>query len=168
MRNKGAIILIFCLSALGLSLFLTDFWLGLRNSRYNWLIEEYECGYLPEHPCKGDFDGDGRLTHIELRRHHDALVELPPQFAGNKEEGVLNIFSLDNTLRTHVGVRSESGRARLIIYDGSRVAGAEAHGQRCIRLARRQMVGDERQQRLIRRSFQPWRLVMTRVPFTNG
>lgn len=116
---KGAIILIFFLTALGLGLFLTDLWLGLRNSRYNWLIEEYECGYLPEHPCKGDFDGDGRLTHIEVKRRHDALVELPPHFAGNKDEGVLNVFSLDNTLRTHVGVRNESGRARLIVYDGT-------------------------------------------------
>ena len=119
MRNKGAIISIFCLAALGFGLFLTDFWLGMRNSRYSQLIEEFECGYLPEDPCKGDFDGDGRLTQIELKRHHDALVELPPHFAGNKHEGVLNIFSLDNTLRTHVGVRSESGRAHLIIYDGS-------------------------------------------------
>ena len=70
-------------------------------------------------PCKADFDGDGRLTHIEVKRHHDAPVELPPQFVGNEEKAVLKVFSLDNTLRTHVAVRNEMGHARLIVYDGS-------------------------------------------------
>ena len=113
-------ILIFCLTALGLGLFIGDLWLALRDSRYNTLLQEFECGYYGEtQPCKADFDGDGRLTHIEVKRHHDAPVELPPQFVGNEEQAVLKVFSLDNTLRTHVAVRNEMGRARLIVYDAS-------------------------------------------------
>ena len=120
MKNKGAVILIFCVTALGLGLLLGDLWLALRDSRYSSLIEEFECGYYREtRPCKADFDGDGRLTHIEVKRHHDAPVELPPQFVGNEEKAVLNVFSLDNTLRTHVAVRNDLGQARLIVYDGS-------------------------------------------------
>jgi len=86
------------------------------------MIEEYECGYLPEQPCRADFDGDGRLTHIEVKRRY-APVEIPPPFSGSESKVVLNVFSQDNTSRTHVGVRNESGRARLIIYDATRWSG---------------------------------------------
>lgn len=105
---------------IGLGLLLSDLLLGLRNSRYSRLIDEYECGYLPERPCSGDFDGDGQLTHIEVKRRHDSPVEVPPPFSGSEANVVLNVFSQDNTSRTHVGVRNESGRARLIIYDATR------------------------------------------------
>lgn len=111
--------LILFLVLIGLGLFVCDLWLGLRNARYSRLIEEYECGYLPERPCRGDFDGDGQLTHIKVN-HRYAPVEVPPQFAGTEPEVVLNVFSQDNTSRTHVGVRKDSGRDRLIIYDATR------------------------------------------------
>jgi hypothetical protein len=120
MRKRPTTILIFSLTLIGLGLLLSDLWLGLRNSRYSQLIEEYECGYLPERACKGDFDGDGRLTNIEVKHRHDAPVEVPPPFLGSEPEVVLNVFSQDNTSRTHVGVRNESGRARLIVYDATR------------------------------------------------
>jgi hypothetical protein len=120
MRNEVAIILIFCFMALGLGLLLTDISLALLDSRYSRLIQKYECGYLPEQPCKADFDGDGQFTHIEVNRRHDAPVELPPRFAGNEREVVLNAYSIDNSSRTHVAVRNDAGHARLIIYDGTR------------------------------------------------
>jgi hypothetical protein len=123
MRKRRTAILISCLTAIGLGLLLLDLWLGLRNYRYSRLIEEYECGYLLEQPCRADFDGDGRLTQIEVKRRHDAPVEAPPRFSGIEPEVVLNVFSQDNTSRTHVGVRNESGRARLIIYDATRWPG---------------------------------------------
>jgi hypothetical protein len=123
MRNKAAIILIFCLATLGLSLLLSDVWLALRNSQYTELIQEFECGYPSEPSCKADFDGDGRLTQIVVRRRQDASVELPPRFAGNEQDVVLNGFSQDNTSRTHVAVRNASNGARLIIYDGTRWPG---------------------------------------------
>ena len=123
MRKRPTSILIFSLISIGLGLLLSDLWLGLRNSRYSRLIEEYECGYLPERPCSGDFDGDSQLTHIEVKPRRDAPVEVPPPFSGIESEVVLNVFSQDNTSRTHVGVRNESGRARLIIYDATRWPG---------------------------------------------
>ena len=119
MQKRRAALLISSLTAIGLSLLLLDLWLGLRNHRYSWLIKEYECGYLPEQPCRADFDGDGRLTHIDVKSRHDAPVEVPPRFSGSEAEVVLNVFSQDNTSRTHVGVRNESGGARLIIYDAT-------------------------------------------------
>jgi len=116
-------IAVFCLIACGVALLLGDLMLGLRNSRYNQLIGEYECGYLSDHPCEADFDGDGRFTHIEVNRRSDAAVELPPRFNGAEPNVVLNTFSLDNTARTHVGVRKESNGDRLIVYDGTRSPG---------------------------------------------
>jgi hypothetical protein len=124
MRKRRTAILISCLTAIGLALLLVDLCRGLRNYRYSQLIEKYECGYLQEQPCRADFDGDARLTHIDVKRRHDAPVEVPPRFSGNEPEVVLNVFSLDNTSRTHVGVRNESGLARLIIYDATRWPGS--------------------------------------------
>ncbi len=123
MRKRLTTILIFSLTLTGLGLLLSDLWLGLRNSRYGQLIEEYECGYLPERPCRGDFDGDGLVTHIEVKSRYDTPVEVPPAFSGSEPKAVLNVFSQDNSSRTHVGVRNESGRARLIIYDATRWPG---------------------------------------------
>ncbi len=122
MRNNATIILTVCFTALGLGLFLSDLLLALRNSRDTQLIQKYECGYLPQNPCKADFDGDGRLTHIEVNLRYDR-VELPPHFVGNEDEVVLNAFSQDNSSRTHVAVRNESDHARLMIYDGTRWPG---------------------------------------------
>jgi hypothetical protein len=120
MGKQPTTVLILLLILIGLGLLLSDLWLGLRNSRHSRLIEDYECGYFPAQPCRADFDGDGVITHIEVKRRYDAPVEVPPRFSGSEPEVVLNVFSQDNTSRTHVGVRSESGRARLIVYDATR------------------------------------------------
>lgn len=79
---------------------------------------------MPERPCSGDFDGDGRLTHIDVKLHNDAPAEVPPPFSGSEGNVVLNAFSQDNTSRTHVGVRNDLGLARLIIYDATRWPGS--------------------------------------------
>jgi hypothetical protein len=125
MRNKSATILVFSLTALALGLLVSDVWLAMREARYSQLRKEYECGYGSKDLCKADFDGDGLLTHIDVRRHYDRPVELPPTFVGSEQEVVLNVWSIDNTWRTHVAVRNESGHSRLIIYDGTRWPGHE-------------------------------------------
>lgn len=106
------------LVTLALVLLSGDLWLGIRSARHTKLIETYECGYLPEKPCEADFVGDGQLTRIEVNLQDDVPIELPPKFSGGTRALVLNTFFLDNSLRTHLGVRNEAGRARLIIYDG--------------------------------------------------
>lgn len=124
--NNGRVVWIVCLAVFGLALMLTDLVLAWLSFRDDQLIAAYECGYLPEQPCQADFDGDGRLTQIDVRRRHDAPVELPPSFQGTEPQVVLNVYSIDNTSRTHVGLRNEAGRARLIIYNGVKSPGQNA------------------------------------------
>jgi hypothetical protein len=113
-------ILIALIAPVSLALLLTDLWLAKRDYRYSQLIQKYECGYLPEQSCQADFDGDGHGTHIEINARAYAPIELPPRFVGNRQELMrLNIFSQDNTSRTHLAVRPEAHPARLLIYDGA-------------------------------------------------
>ena len=91
----------------------------VRNSRYSQLIEDYECGYYGEKPCEPDLNGDGQKGRIEIKYRGDAPAKLPPELTDEKQELLqLNAFSLDNTLRTHVAVRSEAGKARVLIWEG--------------------------------------------------
>lgn len=118
-RNTRSIILLTLVSALALALVVADMWLTFRDSRYSQLIEDYECGYYGEKPCEPDLNGDGRTGRIEIKSRGDAQAELPPELIDIGQELVrLNAFSLDNTLRTHVAVRSEAGKARLLIWEG--------------------------------------------------
>jgi hypothetical protein len=117
--------------ALAFALMCADIWLARRDARHNHLIENYECGYPGEKPCVGDFAGNGQTTRIRLSPQMDARLELPPLMIEGAPEFVLKIFSMDNTARTHVAVRHENGRARLIIYDGIQV-GQEAKPVRVV------------------------------------
>jgi hypothetical protein len=113
-------ILIALIATAALALLLTDLWLGERDYRYSKLVQKYECGYSQEQPCEADFDGDGHATHIEINARANAPIELPPRFVGSRQELMrLNIFSQDNTSRTHLAVRTEAHPARLLIYDGA-------------------------------------------------
>src|SRR6267143_1434047 len=113
-------ILIALIATVALVLLLTDLWLGERDYRYSQLVQKYECGYSQEQPCEADFDGDGHATHIEINARANAPIELPPKFVGSRQELMhLNIFSQDNTSRTHLAVRTEAQPARLLIYDGA-------------------------------------------------
>ena len=108
------------ITVLALALFLIDACLAAKNYRYNRLVREYECAYPEQSMCQADFDGDGRPTVIQIIPHADAYVELPPKFPeGSQGLLRLNVRDIDNTDKTHVAVRTEMGKARLLIYDGS-------------------------------------------------
>jgi hypothetical protein len=105
-------------TVLALALFLVDAWFTVKKHKYDRLILESECDSR-DHPCKADFDGDGQLTPIQIIRHADSYVDLPPKLADGQELIRLNVRSIDSTDRTHVAVSNETGAARLLIYDGS-------------------------------------------------
>jgi hypothetical protein len=118
-RSTSSTILLALVSACALTIFVTDVWLTLRDSRYSRLIEDYECGYYGK-PCEPDLNGDGQKGRIEIKYRGDALAQLPPELTDEKQELIqLNAFSLDNTLRTHVALRSEAGKARILIWEGT-------------------------------------------------
>jgi hypothetical protein len=95
--------------------------LASKDLRYSQTITKYEC---VQDNCAADFDADGRTGNLLIDRtssppsgsysarqawivvndSHRELLRLPFSYA-------------DSTLRTHVAIRNEIGRARLLIFD---------------------------------------------------
>jgi len=75
-----------------------------------------ECTYAP---CKVDFDGDAVPGSLFIDQ--GSPLEYYDSWLVATENGqeILRLphRRLDNTLRTHVGIRSEGGGIRLVIYD---------------------------------------------------
>jgi hypothetical protein len=120
MSNTGVHFLIALIGTAAVALLLTDLLLGERDYRYSKLVQRYECGYSQQQSCAADFDGDSHETQVEINARANAPLELPPRFVGSRQELLrLNIFSQDNSSRTHLAVRTETHPARLLIYDGA-------------------------------------------------
>jgi hypothetical protein len=93
----------------------------MKDARYDHLFDMYECGYYAQKPCEGDFNGDGRTGHILIDGHLNTPTELPPEVVDDRQDVFrLKVFSLDNTLRTHMAVREDTGGARLLVWEGVR------------------------------------------------
>lgn len=90
--------------------------LAHRLSTYAAIIERYEC---KRSVCEADFDGDGQPGSLSIDR-----VAPVPNFDSwwvvsdsNRELLRVPRRSLDNTIRTHVAIVSDSPPARLLVYD---------------------------------------------------
>ena len=117
-QNLGSKVLCSFIVALALVLLAIDLWFSSIDRRYSQLVENYECGYGGK-PCEPDFNGDGRPGRLEIKYRHDAPSELPPEVIDGTQELLrLHAFSMDNTARTHVAVKNEAGKARLLIWEG--------------------------------------------------
>lgn len=89
---------------------------GYRIHRYHVLLEKYECN---RDVCEGDFNGDGEPGTLSIDRTSPA-----PDFDSwlvvrdsGKELLRAPRRSIDNSLKTHVAVISESRPAHVIVYD---------------------------------------------------
>jgi hypothetical protein len=89
---------------------------GYRIQRYHALLEKYECN---RDVCEADFNGDGVPGTLSIDRTAPA-----PDFDSwlvvrdsGKELLREPRRSIDNSLKTHVAVISESRPARVIVYD---------------------------------------------------
>lgn len=109
-------------------------WAIGKDFRYSRLVSNYE---VQSPGGKADFDGDGIVGDIVFVRVSDELTNNSGRlrnfaFVVIKDRGEeLMRFPyrhLDGTRRTHVAVIRDSGRARLLIYDGLNLEGRPPNG----------------------------------------
>ncbi len=86
--------------------------LSAKDKLNDELVNRYEC---PSLPCGGDFDGDGTPGHVVREPYERSLVVID----GEQELLRLPFEVTAHTLRTHVAMRNEDAKARLLIYDGT-------------------------------------------------
>lgn len=102
------------------------FWLSAKDRHYDEILREIrdaqECSIQP---CKIDFDGDASPGLLLMDRASPAEYYDSWLVAIENGREILRLphRRLDNTSRTHVGIRSEAGRTRLIVYDHMNVPG---------------------------------------------
>jgi len=92
-------------------------WLLRRDALYDQLANSYECN---RDVCDADFDGDGIPGRLERTDPSPTSSERWLKIVeGNQELLRLRYENVDETFRTHVALRSESGRTRLLLFDGT-------------------------------------------------
>lgn len=96
-----------------------DHWRNLEQrrqyAREGELFEKYDC--RPVTRCADDFNGDGVPARIEVVSC-GGLKSCVVVFEAGREILRLKYDGTDGTLRTHAAVSGESGRSRLLVYDG--------------------------------------------------
>lgn len=107
----GIIVTLLALGPAGIA-----FWFSRVDNHHQAVLNEYECD---RDVCEADFDGDGLLGTLTVDRaaplsQYDSwwvvvdsgkeLLRLPRRY-------------IDNTLRTHAAVYTQSGTTRITIYD---------------------------------------------------
>lgn len=104
------------------------FWLSRIDRHYDEILGLYECDFARR--CVADFNKDGALGHVavtegpqgESQKQSLAVVD------GGHEILRLPYVYLDNTVRTHVGIRNSPDRVSLVVYQpgGREFAATEA------------------------------------------
>lgn len=99
---------------------LMDRWVAERQRRQyardDELYAQYDCE--PIRRCVADFDGDGVPARFDVEPKGAGGWQFVVFDAG-REALRLPYDHTDNTLRTHLAVRGEGGRPRLLVYDGA-------------------------------------------------
>jgi len=96
------------------------YWLSAQDRHYDELLtgirDAQEC---VSEPCKVDFDGDAIPGLLYIDRASPAEYYDSWLVAVDKGHEILRLpyRRLDNTLRTHVGIRTDNGRIHLLVYD---------------------------------------------------
>jgi hypothetical protein len=115
-NSKNSVLFKICVSFVILVPALVVLYFGYRIHRYHALLEKYECN---RDVYEADFNGDGIPGTLSIDRTSPA-----PDFDSwlvvrdsGKELLREPRRSIDNSLKTHVAVISESRPARVIVYD---------------------------------------------------
>jgi hypothetical protein len=96
------------------------YWLSAKDRHYDDVLrgirDAQEC---KDQPCKLDFDGDAIPGLLKIDRASPAEYYDSWLVATENGHEILRLpyRYLDNTLRTHVGIRSAGNLTRLIVYD---------------------------------------------------
>src|SRR5205085_10586756 len=107
--------------------------LKARDTHFDEVVNKCEC---QSEVCEADFDGDGIPGRIQKRASDDTIVSSRLLIVTDNGRELLRTpyNYIDGTLRTHVAMREESGKARLLIFDGVRWAGVRIRAvSRCAR-----------------------------------
>ena len=95
-------------------------WVSAKYNKYDELVRRYECS--ENRACSADFDGDGVAGQVIIEWRKDSFVAGDQWLIasdGGKELLRLPFWYVDNTLRTHVAVRNEDGKSRLLVFWGA-------------------------------------------------
>ncbi len=92
--------------------------ISARDTHFDEVVNQYECH---GEKCEADFDGDGIAGYVEQTMDDSAAPSnrLLVVFDNNQELLRLPYRYIDGTFRTHVAIRNDSGKARLLIFDVS-------------------------------------------------
>jgi hypothetical protein len=97
-----------------------DKWIANRDKlqyeRDDELVAQFEC--QPPAKCIADFNADNVPAQFEVRLA-EAVSGSLVVVEGAKEILRVSYDHTDGTLRTHTAIRNESGKPRLLIYDGA-------------------------------------------------
>lgn len=102
------------------------YWLSARDRYYDDVLkgirDAQEC---TNEPCKLDFDGDAIAGLLKIDRASPAEYYDSWLVATENGHEILRLphRRLDNTLRTHVGIRGQGNQTRLIVYDHMNLPG---------------------------------------------
>jgi hypothetical protein len=113
---KSSIILGIIVTLLALGPAGIAFWLSRVDDHHQAVLNEYECH---RDVCEADFDGNGLLGTLTVDRNAP-LAQYDSWWVvvdSGKELLRLPRRYIDNTLRTHAAVHSQSGTTRITIYD---------------------------------------------------
>jgi hypothetical protein len=93
-------------------------WVSARDTHFDELVNQYECH---GEKCEADFNGDGIAGYVERMMDDTAVPSnrLLVVVDNNRELLRLPYTYIDGTFRTHVAIRNDSGKARLLIFDAT-------------------------------------------------
>ena len=95
-----------------------DRWLSKKDAHYDEVVSKYECD---ADVCEADFNGDGTPGHLERSKASLTTQERWLVAVDNGQDLLrLPYEHIDGSLRTHAAIRNESGKARLLIFDGTK------------------------------------------------
>lgn len=95
-----------------------DRWLSKKDAHYDEVVSKYEC---EGDVCEADFNGDGTPGRLERLKASLTTQERWLVAVDNGQELIrLPYKYIDGSLRTHAALRNESGKARLLIFDGTK------------------------------------------------
>lgn len=92
-----------------------------RGERHSEIIRKYE-RYCIDAPCEVDFDGDGKPGLLMLDREKPPAPKYDSWLVvneGGRELLRLPHWDIDGSFRTHIAIRNDSGRDRLLVFDGT-------------------------------------------------
>jgi hypothetical protein len=117
MRNRLPLTIIVVVTLLIGGPLSLDSWLSKKDAHYDEVVGRHECD---GDVCEADFNGDGTPGRLE-RSKASLTTQDRWLIAIDSGQELLRLpyKHIDGSLQTHAALRNESGKARLLIFDGT-------------------------------------------------